>query len=62
MDTKDKANERDTRPDQDRTPVPASPATENREGNELSEDDLENIAGGGCMTFVDSAGCSSHGH
>jgi len=62
MDSKDKANEHDPRLDQDRTPANPPAAADTRDNGELSEDDLENIAGGGCMTFVDSAGCSSHSH
>jgi len=27
--------------------------------NEISDDELEQVAGGACMTFVDSAGCSN---
>jgi len=27
----------------------------------LSTQDMDEVAGGGCMTFVDTAGCSSNG-
>jgi hypothetical protein len=60
MDTKDKMNERDSQKDQDRSQ--SGQQSDAAESNELSEDDLEDIAGGGCMTFIDSAGCSSHTH
>jgi len=60
MDTKDKMNERDSQKDQDHSQ--GSPQSDAAESNELSEDDLEDIAGGGCMSFVDSVGCSSHTH
>jgi len=59
MDTKDKINERDSQKDQDGSQNAQQDAADS---NELSENDLEDIAGGGCMTFVDSVGCSSHSH
>jgi hypothetical protein len=31
----------------------------NSSDNEISDDELEQVAGGACMTFVDSAGCSN---
>jgi len=32
------------------------------EDAELSTDEIEDVAGGGCMTFVDSVGCSLRKH
>jgi len=33
--------------------------TTNTSDNELGDDELEQVSGGACMTFVDSAGCSN---
>ncbi|HUS13539.1 MAG TPA: hypothetical protein VM536_00795 [Chloroflexia bacterium] len=49
MDPKDTMNTDQTNTDA------AAPAD-----GELSEEDLENVAGGACVRFTDSLGCSHH--